>query len=320
MKHTSINKIYSSLAGLLLMAAMLLVTGCEEPYVPSTLESEQELVVEGFVEVGEGANPVFVIVSRSIPFLSEVSPDKFTELFVKGAQVSVFDGDKSVSLTQLCLNDLPEELRDAVAQALNLNPDSLQIDICIYADIFNQITRDYGRKYDLRVLAEGKTLTASTTVPYHTPLQNFTWAAPPGNPNDTLARLLVTIDDPAGVNNYYRYFTAVGDEPLTAPFGSVTDDALFNGKKFEFPLQKAERRGADFTPETFGLFKRETTAIIKWCSIDKAHFDFWNTRDFASNSGGPFSTYTRITTNIKGGLGIWGGYAISIDTLEVPAK
>lgn len=320
MKRTGIHTKYTYLAGIFLLGTMLLITGCEEPYVPSTLESEQELVVEGFVEVGEGSNPVFVIVSRSIPFLSEVSPGKFTEIFVKGAQVSVFDGDKTVNLTQLCLNDLPEELRDALAQVLNVNPDSLQVDICIYADIFNQITRDYGRKYDLEVVAEGKTLTASTTIPFHVPLQNFTWMDPPGTPNDTLARLLVTIDDPAGIKNYYRYFTSVGDETLIAPFGSVTEDAFFDGKKFEFPLQKAERRGGDFTPETFGLFKRGQTAVIKWCSIDKAHFDFWNTRDFAANSGGPFSTYTRITTNISGGLGIWGGYAISVDTLEVPVK
>lgn len=314
------NATLFSLSSMITLMTILSFSGCEEPYVPTTLESQQELVVEGFVEVGEGSNPVFVIVSKSIPFLSEVSPAKFTELFIKGAEVTVFDGDKTVNLTQLCLNDLPDEIKDAVAQALNINPDSLQVDICIYADIFDQITRDFGRKYDLRVMAEGKTLTASTTVPFHTPLQNFKWAEPPGNPNDTLARLLVTIDDPAGVKNYYRYFTAVGGESLIAPFGSVTEDALFDGKKFEFPLQKAERRGGDFTPETFGLFKRETTAIIKWCSIDKAHFDFWNTRDFAANSGGPFSTYTRITTNINGGLGIWGGYAVSTDTLLVPPK
>lgn len=299
---------------------IVLLFACEEPYTPSTLESEQEIVVEGYIEAGTGANPTFVIVTKSIPFLSEISPSKFAEIFVKGAQVSVFDGDKEVFLIPLCLNDLPEELKKMVAEALNLNIENLTADICIYADILNQITREQGRTYSLKVLAEGKTLTAVTTIPFYVPLTDYKWEEPPGTPNDTLARLMVTINDPAQVHNYYRYFTSSNDEPLIPPFNSVTDDVLFDGKTFEFPLQKAERRGGDFTPENFGLFRRETTAIIKWCAIDKAHFDFWNTRDFAANSGGPFSTYTRISTNIQGGLGIWGGYAVGSDTLYVPPK
>lgn len=305
---------------MLAMALLVMYTSCEEPYVPSTIESQQEIVVEGYVEAGDGSNPVFVIVSKSIPFLNEVAPDKFAELFIRDASVAVNDGDKTVQLTQICLNDLPEELKKIVAEILNFNPDSLTANICVYADLFNQITREQGRTYSLTVDYEGKKLSALTTIPLHIPLENFTWTDPPGTPNDTLARLMTTIDDPADRSNFYRYFTAYEGQPFTAPFNSVVDDAVFNGKKFEFPLQKAERRGGDFTPETFGLYKRGSKAIIKWCSIDKAHFDFWNTRDFAANSGGPFSTYTRISTNINGGLGIWGGYAVSIDTLEVPVK
>jgi hypothetical protein len=296
------------------------LSSCEEPYTPSTSELEQEIVVEGYVEAGTGANPVIVIITKSIPFLSEVGPEKFSELFVKGASVSVFDGDKTVSLIPLCLNDLPEEIKKAVAEALNLDPQNLTADICIYADILNQITREEGRRYDLTVEVENKKLTATTTIPYHVPLDTFVWMDPPGDPNDTLARLTVSFQDAPGVTNYYRYFTAEVGSGLIAPFSSVVEDVLFDGKKFEFPLQKAERRGGDFTPETFGLYKRGTTAVIKWCSIDKEHFDFWNTRDFAANSGGPFSTYTRISTNIKGGLGIWGGYAVSTDTIPVPVK
>ncbi|MBK7223573.1 MAG: DUF4249 family protein [Saprospiraceae bacterium] len=54
--------------------------------------------------------------------------------------------------------------------------------------------------------------------------------------------------------------------------------------------------------------------------LDKVHFDFWKTRDFAANSGGPFSSYTRIKTNINGGLGIWGGYSVQNYRLYCPPK
>ncbi|MFZ1706100.1 MAG: DUF4249 domain-containing protein [Saprospiraceae bacterium] len=312
--------IYKRMWVIMTMFFFVSIFSCEEPYTPSTIESQQEYVIEGYVEVGKGASPVIVIVSKSIPYLSEVSPTKFAELFVKGADVSVFDGDKTTVLTPLCLQDLPEEVKKMVAEALNLPIENLTADICVYVDIFQQINKEFGREYELKVVVEDKTLTATTSVPLLVTLNEYKWEDPPGEPNDTLARLLATIDDPGNVKNYYRYFTALDDEPLTPPFGSVTDDAFFNGMRFEFPLQKAERRGGDFSPETFGLYKRGSQAIIKWCSIDKAHFDFWNTRDFNANSGGPFSTYTRITTNINGGLGIWGGYAMSLDTLQVPPK
>ena len=151
----------------LLFPAIILFafTSCEEEYIPETSISEQEIVVEGYVEVGEGSNPSFVILTRSIPFISTINPDKFTELFVRNAEVSVFDGDKTVALTEICLSQIPEELKAQVYAVLGFNPDSSSVDICVYADLFGQITKDYGRKYDLKVQVEGKTITASTTVP-----------------------------------------------------------------------------------------------------------------------------------------------------------
>jgi len=294
-------------------------SSCEEEYIPSTLESQQELVVEGYVEVGDDANPVFVILTKSIPFISTIEANKFTELFVKDAEISVFDGEKTIFLTQICLNQIPEPLRSEVYTLLGINAEGATVDLCIYVDIFDQIKKEIGRKYDLKVNAEGKTLTASTTVPNFVPLYGFRWDEIPGTPSDTLARLFVKVDDPKLESNFYRYFTAVGQEPLIPPFSSVTDDALFDGQSFEFPLQKAERRG-NFNSDSFGFFRRGDTAVIKWCTIDKDHFDFWNTRDFSANSGGPFAAYTRIATNIKGGLGIWGGYAIGKYELEVPPR
>lgn len=317
----SLYKSFFQSTKVLVLSTIMLSTfsSCEEEYIPSTLESEQEIVVEGYVEVGDDANPVFVILTKSIPFISTIEANKFTELFVKDAEVSVFDGDKTTFLTQICLNQIPEPLRTEVYTLLGINADSATVDLCIYVDIFDQIEKEIGRKYDLKIVAEDKTLTASTTVPNFVPLYDFRWDEIPGTPNDTLARLFVKVDDPKSESNFYRYFTAMGQEPLIAPFSSVIEDALFDGQSFEFPLQKAERRG-NFNSDSFGFFKRGDTTTIKWCTIDKAHFDFWNTRDFSANSGGPFAAYTRIATNIKGGLGIWGGYAIGKYELEVPPR
>lgn len=301
--------------------SLLFLSSCEQSYTPETSDVEQEIVVEGYIEAGPGANPTYVILTKSIPFLSTIDPNKFTELFIKGAQVTVNDGTNVVELIEFCLDDVPDDLKDEVYAVLGLNPDSATVDICVYADIFGQIKKEPGRKYDLTVKTGNKTLTATTTIPEYVELTNFKWVDPPGKPNDTLAELNVTINDPANVENFYRYFTATGEDPqLIPPFGSVTNDAIFNGQSFEFPLQKAQRRGGDFNPDAFGLYKRGDSVFVKWCGIDKAHFNFWNTRDFAANSGGPFSSYTRISTNINGGLGIWGGYAVRTYNLYCPPK
>jgi hypothetical protein len=296
------------------MIVAVTFTSCEDPYFPEITASD-DIVVEGYIEGGEDANPTYVILTKSIPFLSDVKVDQFNTLFVKGASVTVIHKNKEVPLTELCINDLPPAFRDQVYAVLGFDPDSVQIDICVYADLLDQIDRKRGDTYDLRVKVGDKTLTATTTIPQFVPINEHRFTAPPGEPNDTLAQLFIKVADPLD-KNYYRYFTATEGNGLIPPFNSVTDDAIFDGKNFEFPLQKAERR--NFNRETFGYFKRGDTISIKWCLIDKPHFDFWNTRDFSNNSGGPFASYTRISTNVKGGLGIWGGYATETYTWIVP--
>lgn len=292
---------------------------CEQAYTPPASEDEAEIVIEGYIEAGQGAGLTYVLVTKTLPFLTTISASDFQNLFVSNASVSVKSDGAIVQLSELCLNELPEDVRRQAAQALGLDPDNTSANICAYVDLFGQIQAAQGKTYDLTVIANGKTITASTTIPNFVGLDSFRFTDLPGEPNDTLAQLLVTINDPIG-NNFYRYFTAEGTSQLIAPSSSVTDDTFFDGKKFEFPLTKAEARGTDFDPNSFGYYTRGDSVSVKWCGIDKAHFDFWNTRDRGANSGGPFSSYIRIKSNINGGLGIWGGYAVGVYDLYCPEK
>ena len=244
--------------------------------------------------------------------MGEVSPETFGELFVHDAVVNVHDGEKDVVLPELCLNDLPDAIRDQVAAVLGFNPDSTTVNFCAYVDITGNILQEEGRSFDLNIEIDETNISATTTIPAAVPLYNLTWEDPPGDPNDTMATLKVTIDDPSGEANYYRYFSASDGGPLVTPFASVVDDALFDGKEFEFPLNKAVPRNSDIDPNTFGLWTRGDTIQVKWCTIDEAHYNFWNTFDFNNNNQGPFSSYTRVDSNVEGALGIWGGYAVNI--------
>lgn len=295
---------------MLLGVFVLFLSGCIEDYIPPEQEETIEFVVEGFVEAGEGSAPTFVLITQSIPFISTVDLNTFNSLFVNDAKVVVNDGTKDVELTELCINDLPDELKEIAAELLGLSGDSTSLNICAYVDILDQLDRKIGGKYDLNIQIEEEAITATTTIPEFVPLFDFRWDELPGTPSDTLARLWVTINDPVTELNYYRYFTEENNEGLISPFASVVDDGFFDGQEFEFPIAKAEQRNVDFDPETFGFFTKGDTIRIKWTTIDEAHFDFWNTIEFSRNNGGPFSSFNRVSSNVDGALGIWGGYAV----------
>ena len=293
-------------------------TGCIEEYIPTQEETTPEFVVEGFIEAGEGSLPAYVLITQSIPFLSTVDLSTFNSLFVNDAIVSVSDGSKDVQLTELCLNDLPPAIKEIAAELLGVNADSTSLNICAYIDLNDELDRREGGQYDLSISIGDTELSATTTIPRFVPLYNFRWEDPPGVPSDTLARLFVTINDPADTLNFYRLFTEENDEGLVAPFQSVVNDAFYDGQEFEFPLSKAERRDAEVDPSAFGFFTRGDSIRIKWMTIDEAHFDFWTTLDFSRNSQGPFSSFNRVTSNVEGALGIWGGASIEFYEEVVP--
>ena len=59
------------------------------------------------------------------------------------------------------------------------------------------------------------------------------------------------------------------------------------------------------------------TIVIKFCTIDLPHFNFWESFEIAAfNEGNPFSAPATINSNIQGGgIGVWGGYGVTYDTL-----
>jgi hypothetical protein len=297
------------------LLAFVLVA-CEEEFTPPVVSTENDIVVEGYIEAGDQPTPAYVLLTRSFPFFSELSPEQLEESFVRGAAVTVTNRDRTVNLTELCLDDIPPGFRDQVAAFLGSDPDSIGFNFCVYVDLLGELVGELGETYDLRIETADKVLTATTSIPLLTAPDSLWFTPPPGEPNDTLAELRVIFNDPPGPN-FYRYFTAEEDGPFQRPFTSVTDDLLFDGQRFEFVLNNAEVADGDFDPTTFGLFRLNTRARLKWMNIDEAHFNFWNTLEFSRANQGPFSSYTRVDHNIEGGIGIWGGIAAKYYELEV---
>ena len=295
------------------------LVACEKEYVPNLPTQAEDVVVEGYIEAGNNATPSYVILTKSLPFFREIS--NTNNLFVKGAEIWVSNGKDSVRLQEYCWQDLDPSVRAQAAKTFGIDLDSVSttFNFCVYLDFSQKIKGEAGKTYSLRIkTADGRNLSAVTTIPRAVPIDSAIFIKPPGvNENDTMAQMRAYINEPSGVD-FYRYFTSVNGDAYIAGANSVTDDAFFDGKNTYFNLFKSEPRNGESDPSVFGLWKRGDTISVKFCTIDKGHFDFWSTLEFNANSGGPFSSYTRVKHNITGGLGIWGGYNATYYDAIVP--
>lgn len=301
----------------LLIPGMILLS-CEQEFIPEINDDSPQFVVESYIEAGEGANPPFVILTRTLPFFEFIDSSAINDLFVHDAQVTLSDGQETVTLSELCFNDLTPEQREFAASFLGLGSlDQVQLNICVYLEVStNPLMGEEGGSYSLEIEAEEERLSAQTTIPFHVPIDSLEFRLIPQN--DSLIDLRGFVSDPADQMDYYRYFTQRNEEPLYSGVTSVIDDAFFNGQSFEFPLQRGQPRTAEIDFNTFGFFEKGDTILVKWATLDEAHFNFWTTLEFNSQSDGPFTSFTRIDSNIENGLGVFGGYGVSYHSIIIP--
>lgn len=290
---------------------------CEEEFIPEINSSPPEIVVEGFIEGGDNQTSPYVILTRSVPFFNEINLNDVNGFFVRDAEITVSTDDRTIRLEEFCLSELTFEQRLIVSDLFGINADTMGLDFCVYIDPTFSLEGEEGKRYDLHIEVEDKVLTASTVIPQRAKISDLEFVDLPGIPVDTLRELRITLEDRPNEANFYRYFTSENEEGVLAPLNSVLNDLFFDGDKFEFPLPKAEASDVEFDFETYGFYTVGDTMEVKFCSIDEAHYDFWSTLEFNRANQGPFSSYTAISYNIEGGIGIWGGYASSIRRLVV---
>lgn len=300
--------------------AMVLISmiACEKELTPTVQSNADEIVVEGYIEAGIGKDanrvlPPYVILTRAVPFQKEFTTNN---IFVNGADITLSDGTDSVKLSEFCWQNLDSITKRRASVIFGINADSVQsnFNLCLYVDLTQKIKGQIGKTYRLTVKKDQKTITAVTTIPKRIPVDSAYFIKPPGiNQNDTMAQLRAYIQDIPNELNYYRYLVSVNGEPYQAGRQSVYTDELIDGQYFLFNLFNKKE-------ESQGLFWRGDTLSIKWSNIDADHYQFWRTLEFNANNQGPFAAYTRVKSNIQGGIGIWGGSVVSyLDTI-VPKK
>lgn len=297
---------------LLTLSSCLLLISCEEDIAIDLAAGEEKLVVQGHIEQDA---PPYVILTRSIPVFYPGATEAFVNAMVHQATVTISSAGTVYPLQEVLLTSLPDDQQQIISEqfgfALPITANSPLAKLAVYtsADLKGEI----GKSYQLQITAEGKTLTATTTIPAPTPVDSL-WFRPHPNPkNDSLVTLWYRYQDPDTLGNNVRFFTSRQSEPFYPGYqASVLTDEFVNGRTIEFPLERGYPKSAKVDLETYSYFKKGDTVRLKWAAIDFQHYQFWFTleADRASN-GNPFGFPTTVRSNVTGGLGIWGGYGVS---------
>lgn len=287
----------------LVIISSLLLCSCEKGVEFKLDEVSPKLVVEAIIENGQA--PV-VYLTKSQAYFSQIDLTALANSFVHNADVYVSDGVLTHKL---------KEYTVPVAQGINFYYYSNDP-----ASPGTAFSGQLNKQYSLRIVSESKEYTAMTTIPNTTRrIDSLFWkAAPAGNAPEKVAVMIKAYDQP-GFGDYVRYFTKRNSEPFYPGLNSVYDDQVIDGSSFEVQVERGVDRNQS-QPDGYSFFNKGDTVTVKICNIDKATFDFWRTMEFTYASvGNPFSSPTKVMSNIKGGgLGYFGGYAAQYRTIIIP--
>jgi hypothetical protein len=303
--------------------------GCEKEITIDLPDSEPKIVVQGSIEQGQ---PPIVLLSESQGYFDATDLTSLEDYYLKGAVVTVSNGDVEIVLDEICTADIPEELLPLVASLTGFDPEILAfLDICAYTTPDESIWGEVGKIYDLQVEHDSRLATSRTKINELVYLDS-TWFKLSGS-SDSLGFAWGNLTDPDTIGNAYRWFAQrinsypewsenAGEQKdggYIAPLGSAFDDEFFNGLSFEFPYYRGTTLNSgkedDLNEEAF-FFKVGDTIAVKSTVIDRGSFLFIDSYETqVSNQGSPFAVPTNVRTNIEGGLGGWIGYGTSYDTI-----
>jgi len=278
---------------------------CEKNIDFVTNKTEDILVVDGIIE--DTKEPQIVL-THSLNYFSSITPQLALNSFIHNAVVTINNGTLTTTLKEY---EVPLGNGYSLFYYSNdsTNPTT-------------KIIGEQGKKYDLKILVNGKEYSSSTLIPFYTKKCDSLWSNPSPNSKDsTLATISGKFTDPVGLGNYIRYFTKVNSEPFLAGEKSAFDDQVVDGKTYSIQIEQGvDRNNPPQNFDTKGFFHKGDTVTLKFCNNDKATYMFWNTWEFAFQSiGNPFSTPNKVLGNINNGaLGAFCGYSVGFQKIVIP--
>ncbi len=269
---------------IILFSFFMCCISCEDNIINNFEDPPPKIVVDGMIEQGKYPK---IFLTWSTSFIQEIDSNDFVDLIITKAKVTISTNEAS--------------------EVLTLTKDNTKFPPYYYKG--TKIKGRVGKQYNLEVILKDQKVTASTTIP-EPPVFDSIWYKP-RKTSDTLGSIHIKFTDNAGQKNYYRTFykRLNTDNKFFPTYLNTYDDQYFNGETIEFILYKGFAEISSIHQNN-KYFRQNDTLIIKFCSLDKQHFEFWNAYQGKILNATSFSVSSTnpIPSNINGGLGIWGGY------------
>jgi hypothetical protein len=288
---------------LIALCLTVFMVSCEKDVLFDEPDFDDRLVVEGRIETGQ---PPFILLTRNSKYYGTTSLSDIGNSFVNNAIIKVSNGIDTVTLSELVFDTAGVSVSIYTDPVFFTNPDQAKI------------IGTPNTTYYLWIEAEGDVVSAVTTIPNAHPLDSIWFIDNLVSDRPDLVRLMCRYTDPPEPGQYVRYFTNQNNTIYLPGLASVFDDRLINGTTFDFSLDRGVNRNDTIDFSDYGYFYKGDTVSVKWCNIDFATYNFYNTLEFELNSGGPFSSPIIVQGNIQGGLGVWAGYNCSFKSLIIP--
>lgn len=277
-----------------LSVVVLALISCQKEITIDLPQVEKKIVVDGGIFTGEYAE---INLTWSTGYFDPIDSASLASYLITNAVVTVTEGSQVDTLH------------------LSYNPNKPIPIVWKGSSIIGQV----GHTYVLNVTAEGKSVSATTTIPVPVPLDSVWFKVEPGQ--DSLGFAWAHMTEPAGLGGGYRWYAKRlnEDSAFLAPFGSAFDDRFIDGKSFDYAYNRPRNPAAN-APEEIdgegGYYKIGDIVVLRFCTIGSAEVAFFRTFETElSNNGNPFAAPGVIETNINDGLGIWCGFAPVYDTI-----
>lgn len=287
---------------LVLFLVVVTLVSCEKNIDFNLDQADPVLVVDAQIENDQ---PPLVVLTKSFSYFDTLSPQLLSAAFVHNAQVFLSNGTLTHQLKEYEYPLIPG------FSAYYYSIDS--------SNLATAFTGSLGGNYTLKIVSEGKEYLASTQISGSSNFPDSVWFTRAPQSPDTLKRVMyVKATDPPGRGNYYRYFTKVNSGRFLAS-ENVFDDQVIDGTTYTLQFPPGFDRN-DPPSRDDNFFMKGDTVTLKFCSINKASYDFWNTWEFAFQSiGNPFAQPNKVLGNISNGaLGAFCGYAAGYRTYIAP--
>ena len=280
------NKVLKNIILILILAFF----SCQKEIDLNLPEAEEQIVVDGYIE--NNAYP-YVVLTKSVPFFSEIDSAQLRNLIVTTAKVTV--------------------TFDSVSEILTLQPNDKFFPPYVYRG--TTFKGEIGKKYSLKIEVNNKIITSATTITKDASIDSI-WFEHLEN-NDTLGLLWMQIQDNPNENNYYRVLTkrkGKDSNYIPSMIFSAFNDINFNGKLFTIAVYKGI---TDFShPLDDIYFNIKDTVNIRLSTMDNESYNCWmSLQNEMVNYGNPLAEPNNpIVTNISNGIGVWSGFGSSYYT------